>query len=146
MDSIHGEARQMAASRLGIEIREIVVPEKATLAMAVDAIRKSRSDALVIWKEPPGLVAFLEKARIPACGLRFAFAQNGGLLAVSFDWEEGDKQAVAIVARILRGESPATIPVYQHNDYGFAVNLRTARAMGITIPASIRIQATEVIE
>ncbi len=146
MDSIHRDAWRAAASRLGIEIREIVVPEKATLAMAEEAIRKSKSDALVIWMEPPGLIAFLEKARIPACGLRFAFAQNGGLLAVSFDWEEGDKQAVAIVARILRGESPATIPVYQHNDYGFAVNLRTARAMGITIPAAIRIQATEVIE
>ena len=146
MDSINREAWQTAASRLGIEIREIVVPEKATLAMAEEAIRKSKSDALFISMNPPGLIAFLEKARIPACGVRFAFARNGGLLAVSFDWEEGDKQAVAIVARTLRGESPAAIPVYQHNTYGFAVNLRTARAMGITIPASIRIQATEVIE
>jgi len=114
--------------------------------MAVDAIRKSKSDALVVWMDAPGLIEYLEKARMPSCGLRFAFAHKGGLLAVSFDWDEGIGHAAAIVDRILRGESPATIPVYQHNDYSFAVNLRTARAMGFTIPESIRLQATEVIE
>ena len=64
MVSTYQEAWQAVASRLGIEIREIVVPEEATLAMAVDAVRKSKSDALVIWKNPPGLIDFLEKARI----------------------------------------------------------------------------------
>ena len=67
-------------------------------------------------------------------------------LEVAADFNECTEQAIAIVARILRGESPATIPIYEGTRYGFAVNLRTARAMGLTIPASIRIQATEVIE
>ena len=145
IDAVHREDVRTTANRLGIEIRDVLVPS-ATLALATDAIRKSKSDALVDWTEIPGLPAFLKEARIPACGVGFAFARNGGLLAASFDFNEGTKQAVAIVARILRGESPATIPIYEGTRYGFAVNLRTARAMALTIPASIRIQATEVIE
>ena len=148
-DSAHREDMQATASRLGIEIRDVFIPKGATLVMAMDAIRKSKSEALRIevdWTKFPGLIASLEKARILTCGFTPAFVRDGGLLAFTFDFEEGQKQAVAIVARILRGESPATIPIYESARYHVAVNLRTARAMGFTIPASIRIQATEVIE
>jgi putative ABC transport system substrate-binding protein len=148
-DSVHRESMQAIASRLGIELRDVFVPKGATLVMAMDAIRKSKSEALRIelsWTKFPGLIASLEKARILTCGYTLAFVRDGGLLAVTFDFDEGKKQAVAIVARILRGESPATIPIYESTRYYVAVNLRTARAMGFTIPASIRIQATEVIE
>jgi putative ABC transport system substrate-binding protein len=147
-ESIDQESMKSAARFLGIEIREIIVPKDATFAMVVEAIRKPKPDALVIdWNltKIPGLMAFLEKAGILTCGT-LEVVRNGGLLALTFDFSEGAKQAVAIVARILRGESPATIPVYQGTRYGLALNLRTARAMRLTIPASIRIQATEVIE
>ena len=148
-DSVHREDMQATASRLGIEIRDVFIPKGATLVMAMDAIRKSKSEALRIdaaWTKFPGLIASLEKARILTCGFTLAFVRGGGLLTFTFDFEEGQTQAVAIVARILRGESPATIPIYESVRYHVAVNLRTARAMGFTIPASIRIQATEVIE
>jgi putative ABC transport system substrate-binding protein len=74
------------------------------------------------------------------------YARNGGLLGYAFDFREGVQQAIAIVARILRGERPATIPVYESLNYSLAVNPRTARAMRLSIPASVRVQAAEVIE
>ena len=143
--SIDQETKRAIAKRLGIEIVEIDVSKGATLAVVVQAIRKARPDALLTDIYPPGLFAFLEEARIPAIG-RVPFARSGGLLGMGIDPEEGFRQAVAIVARILRGESPATIPVYQGTRYHFAVNLRTARAMGLAIPVSVLVQATEVIE
>ena len=60
--------------------------------------------------------------------------------------DEGLAQALRMVVRILRGENPASIPVYQVTKYGIALNLRTARANGIVIPPSVLVQATEVIE
>ena len=146
-EAVQRESMQATASRLGITIQTAFVPREATLAQVVDVIRKSRFDALAIAYdviELPGLIAWLEKARIPAFSNVAAFVRKGGLLAVTFDFREGAFQAVAMVARILRGESPATMPIYEGTRYQIAVNLGTARAMGLAIPASVRIQATEV--
>jgi ABC-type uncharacterized transport system substrate-binding protein len=88
----------------------------------------------------------LKASRILSCGHGLASLKKGLLLALGWDWLEGEAQAVAMAASILRGTSPATIPVYRHERRFVGVNLRTARAMGLTVPASIRLQATEVID
>lgn len=145
---IYRQGWDMAAARLGIEIREIAVAKDAPIASLAVAIRKSRAEALLLMM-PTGrsdLIAFLEKAAIPACSGGDGFVRRGGLLSVAPDYDEGVRQGIAIVARILRGESPATIPVYQGTRYPIAVNLRTARAMKITIPQSILLRADLVVE
>jgi putative ABC transport system substrate-binding protein len=67
-------------------------------------------------------------------------------MCVTFDFSEGEAYAIDTVARILRGERPATIPVSRSTRYPVAVNRGTARAMGIEIPESILIQANEVFD
>lgn len=143
------QSQQAAAGRLGIELGDVAVSHPVNLANTVDAIRKSKAEALVLWipwQEMPGLLDVLETDRIPACALGFSFVRKGGLLAVGFDFSEGERQAIAIVARILAGQSPASIPVYQGTRYRYAVNVRVARAMGLAIPGSLRMQAAEVVE
>ncbi len=145
---IYRQGWALAAARLGIEIREVVVAEDAPIASLSAAIRRSRVEALLLMM-PTGrsdLIAFLEKAAIPACDGAGDFVRRGGLLSTGIDFAEGVRQAIAIVARILRGESPATIPVFQGTRYPIEVNLRTARAMKITIPQSILLRADLVVE
>jgi putative tryptophan/tyrosine transport system substrate-binding protein len=82
--------------------------------------------------------------QVPASFTTPLCVRNGGL--ISYRPVGIDETAVAIAARILRGEDVRTIPTMQPTSFHLAVNMRTARALGITVPQSIRIQADEVIE
>ncbi len=70
----------------------------------------------------------------------------GSLLAVQTDTGRGARDAVTIAARILRGARPGDIPVHINRDVIVSINLRTARAMGITVPESMRVRANHVVE
>ena len=67
-------------------------------------------------------------------------------MGMTFDFSEGERHAATIVARILGGEHPSTIPVYRTTKYYLYLNRGTARAIGITFPAPILLQAEEVID
>jgi putative tryptophan/tyrosine transport system substrate-binding protein len=140
-------ARNRVRAQLGIEVVDIELSTSAPLEVAAAAIRKAGAEALNVYqyRTRPDFTAWLQAKKIPALG-HYQFAKEGGLLAFTFRFTEGERQAIGIVARILRGESPATIPVYQSTEYLVFVNRRTARAMGLEVPASILIQASEVFD
>ena len=74
------------------------------------------------------------------------FAEPGGLLIYSVDFHELWRRAAVYVDRILRGVKPAALPIEQPKKFLLIVNLKTARALGLTIPQSLVLQADEVIE
>ena len=86
------------------------------------------------------------KARLPMVGPRRAFATAGGLFSYDNDLKDDFRGAAAFVAKILKGAKPADLPVEQPDRFHLAVNLRTAKALGIKIPQSILLRADEVIE
>lgn len=138
-----------SASRLRFRLSEILVPDEAPFPAVVDAIRRERAEAL-LWAEGGSwvhdLIAFAREARLPTAYPSAQLVRRGGLLSITPDMAEGERQAVAIIARILRGERPAEIPVYEATRYHLAVNRRTATAMGLATPASVLLQANEVVD
>jgi putative ABC transport system substrate-binding protein len=107
------------------------------LLINADAFLNSRGDQLI------GLAA---RHGIPAIGFDSEFTAAGGLMSYSDDRLESWREAGVYVGRILKGEKPADLPVLQPTKFDFAINLKTAKALGLTFPPSFHLRATEVIE
>jgi putative ABC transport system substrate-binding protein len=74
------------------------------------------------------------------------YAEAGGLMAYSADFSDLFRRAATYVDKILKGAKPADLPVEQPTRWEFVINLKTAKALGLTIPQSLLLQATQVIE
>ena len=139
-----------AGVALGIDIRNIQIPRDASAAAIALAVKRAGAGALGVVPSPiASWNEFVRKTRIPTFLTNAGFepVQAGRvMLGWDFNTRECETQAVAIVARILRGESPATIPVYVIREYRFAVNTRLAREAGVEIPASVLIQADKLYD
>jgi putative ABC transport system substrate-binding protein len=83
---------------------------------------------------------------VPAVYHLTAFARDGGLLSYGFDRGDLFRRAASYVDRILRGAKPAELPVQLPTKFQMAVNLKTAKALGLAVPPSILLRADEVIE
>lgn len=138
-----------AANRLGMELVAVALDWKDE-GSVVTRLEEIGSDAALVGVDaaiPGGAVMqYLERSRIPAVFPDDGMVDAGGLLSLGSRWEDQARRAVDLAARILRGERPATIPVDQLAAPYMAVNLATARAMGLEIPKSIRIRADRVID
>jgi putative ABC transport system substrate-binding protein len=141
------------ATRLGLELVTIVLPENPAYPAFESAIRKAKIDLLGgaggaggDEDTTPKLMRFLERSRIPAIWNGPGDVRRGGLLSSGPSGVGQRMIAVTIVARVLRGENPATIPVHAPTRFITAINLRTARAMGLTVPSSILLRADVVVD
>jgi len=140
-----------AAARAGFEWVRVLFPRTKAFAPVERAIRAARVDVLDFGtdsEEPwaADLARFVERERIPTLWGQRARVREGGLLAVHGAGGQAMVDAIAIAARIVRGAKPAEIPVSSPTRFIISINLRTARAMGLAIPPSVRVRATEVIE
>ena len=129
----------------GIEIVELRIPQDAGRDEIARIVNASGVEAVHTDTLSPGMQEFVSSSRVPAKCFGFARVRKGCVFGWSFEWLEGERYAVQAVQRILRGESPAVIPVYQ-TPIAIALNRRRARELGIEVPASMLIEAREVYE
>jgi putative ABC transport system substrate-binding protein len=92
------------------------------------------------------IVALASQYRLPTMMANDTFPARGGLISYAADVRDLNRQAGVYVARILRGEKPADLPVVQPTTFALRVNLRTAKALGLSIPEAFLLLADEVIE
>ncbi|MGC2588960.1 MAG: ABC transporter substrate binding protein, partial [Pseudolabrys sp.] len=101
---------------------------------------------LVLKQETPTLVVGFAKHRLPAVYPYSYFVRGGGLISYGPDTIDQYRRAASYVDRIFKGEKPADLPVQAPNKYELAINLKTAKALGLTIPLAVLARADAVIE
>jgi putative ABC transport system substrate-binding protein len=140
------------ARALGIGLQSLEVGSSADFDGAFEAIRRDIAKAILVFGEPltfanmSRIVAFGSAARLPTMFSWREAALEGSLIAYGPSITENYRRAAEYVAKILRGAKPADLPVEQPTKFELVVNLKTAKALGITIPQSILLRADEVIE
>jgi putative tryptophan/tyrosine transport system substrate-binding protein len=148
------EAHQIeaAANTLGLRVRFLKASSEDELGPAFKDIVQSRSDALHIVSNPffsakaGTLAALAAAASLPAtCDTR-DFAAGGGLLSYGGSITEAYRLAGTYVGRILKGEKPAELPVQESTKIELVINLKAAKALGLTVPLTLLGRADEVIE
>ena len=145
-------AIQGAAPSFGVEVTPIDGRDPGTIERGVSAFVRGPNDGLIVTLAPTALVhrqTMIELAaryRLPAVyGIR-TFVADGGLVSYGPEQIEPFRQAAGYVDRILRGEKPADLPVQMPTKYETVLNLKTARALGLTVPPTLLAIADEVIE
>jgi putative ABC transport system substrate-binding protein len=143
---------QPAAQTLGIQLQNLPFSSVNDLVPAFETATRQQADALKV----PGSSFFqinreliVELAAIyhlPAVYEQREFAAAGGLMAYAANQSASFRTVATYVAKILKGAKPADLPVEQAATFDFVINLRTAQALGLTIPQSVLAQATEVIQ
>ena len=119
---------------------------------AVTAFARSSIGGLIVTASPLALrhrdliIALADQLRLPAIYSYRLFANDGGLISYGPDFVAQYRQAAGYVDRILQGEKPADMPVQAPIKYELVINLKTAKALGLTIPASVLARAEHVIE
>jgi putative tryptophan/tyrosine transport system substrate-binding protein len=141
-----------AASSIGIAIQELEVQDTGELAKAFDAAAVERCGAVLILRddlfdlERRQIAALASKAMIPTLGGWSEYARAGCLMTYGVNFSDLFRRAGAYIDKILTGTAPGDLPISQPEKFEFVVNLKTAGALGLTVPPSILAQANEVIE
>jgi len=142
---------ELAARRLGMRLQFVEAQHPEDLDRAFSDMTKARADALTIVGSPillherRRLVDLAAKNRLPAVYPSREFADAGGLMAYGANLADLLRRAATYVVKILNGANPAELPVEQPTKFDLVVNLRTAKALGLTIPQSLLGRADEVI-
>jgi len=141
-----------AARVLGVTLQSLEVPSPKELEAAFSAMTRRRPDALITFVDAVTLphrqriVEFAAKSRLPAIYQVREFVEAGGLMSYGLSVERQMRRAAYFVDKLLRGAKPADLPVEQPTKFELVINLKTAKALGLTIPQSILIRADEVIQ
>jgi putative ABC transport system substrate-binding protein len=143
---------QAAATALGIKLVSVNAQGPDDLEKAVLEARRERVAALIVTRDAlffnhvRRLVDLTAVHRVPAIYGYGGFAQAGGLIAYGPDAVEITRRTAALVAKILKGAKPADLPVEQPTKFELVINLKTAKALNLTIPPSLLARADQVIE
>jgi putative tryptophan/tyrosine transport system substrate-binding protein len=143
---------EAAGSSSGVTVSRAPVRDADDITRAVDALAGSQPGGLIVLPSVPvishrdRLLADVTRHRLPAVYPYRSFALSGGLTSYGVDVLDMYRGAASYVDRILKGEKPANLPVQFATRFEFVVNLKTAKAIGLTVPTSTLLHATEVIE
>jgi putative tryptophan/tyrosine transport system substrate-binding protein len=141
-----------AARALGrqVLVMDATIPEEIDVAFAT--MRQRGVSALLVGGDPyftarrQQIIALAARDAIPAMYVNREFVSDGGLMSYGTDVPDAYRRAALVVARILKGEKPADIPIDQATRFDFVINRKTAKALGIEIPTRLLATADEVIE
>jgi putative tryptophan/tyrosine transport system substrate-binding protein len=136
--------------RVALPIVEASTAEELDIAFASAAAQ--HADAIIVFGDPltiqhaPRVIALAAKHRLPASYLFRQFATNGGLISYGPDLDDLWLRAGGYVDKILKGTKPSDLPVEQPTKFELVINMKTAKALGLTVPPSLLVRANEVIE
>jgi putative tryptophan/tyrosine transport system substrate-binding protein len=145
-------AAQSACAALDLVAVRAVANVPAQLAGAVEQIVRQQAQAVVVipdsmyFAERAKLQDFLQAARLPTAYMLRDHVVAGGLLSYGADLPANYRSAARYVDRILKGSKPADLPVEHTTKFELVINLKTAKALGITVPQSLLLRADEVIQ
>ena len=143
---------QQAARKLSLNLHVLNASAEGDLDVAFAKLGELQAGALVIGHDvffnaqTKQLAALAFRHKLPAIYTLSEFAASGGLISYGASRADAWHQAGAYIGRILKGEKPAELPVIQPTKFEMAINLKTAKALGVTIPSALVARADEIIE
>jgi putative ABC transport system substrate-binding protein len=156
----HGERTQrdmlketeVAGRALGLQLQFLEAREPSDFDGAFSAMTREHAGALLVLTSPmfsaegARLADLAAKSRLPATYHLKVFAEAGGLMSYGARFTDQYRRAATFVDKILKGAKPGDLPVEQPTKFELVINLKTAKALGLKIPPSVLVRATEVIE
>jgi len=144
---------EAVARSLHVELQSIELFRVEDLDRAFSAVTKGRAQALIVPAGNPIIIArqdqvasFAQRSRLPSIHGARQYVDNGGLMSYGPSTADLFRRAATYVDKILKGAKPADLPVEQPSKFEFVINLKTAKTLGLTIPASVLARADQVIE
>jgi putative ABC transport system substrate-binding protein len=141
-----------AAQKLGIEILILNASTEQDVDKAFTEAARMRAGALLVGSDPflatcvEQMVALAARYSVPTIYARQEFVKTGGLMSYDVDFPVAYRQSGIYVGRILKGEKPGELPVVRPTKFELAINLKTAKALGLTVPSGMLAIADDVIE
>jgi putative ABC transport system substrate-binding protein len=145
-------AMQGLAPTLGLTLQSVEIRDRKAIDAAFAAVIRERAEGMIVDSDPANgsnqtrIVEFTAANRLPAIYVWRRYVDSGGLMSYGPSFHELWRRAATYVDKILKGAKPADLPIEQPTKYELVVNLKTAKALGLTIPPSILARADEVIE
>jgi putative ABC transport system substrate-binding protein len=143
---------ESAARKLGVSLQAVGVRGRDEFEGAFAAMVRERADGLVVLPDPvfftarTQVVALATKHRLPAVFHAKEFVEIGGLMSYGSNIANQFRRAAVYVDKILKGAKPGDLPVEQAMSFELVINLKTAQALGLTIPPTLRLRADHIIE
>jgi putative ABC transport system substrate-binding protein len=143
---------QSAAQSMGVELKSISSTDAAAMERNIAAFAKSPNGGLIVVASASGIlhrdliISLAARHRLPTAYAYRVYVVNGGLFTYSTDISSQYRRAASYVDRILKGEKPGELPVQSPTRYDLVINLKAAKALGLTVPDTLLGRADEVIE
>jgi putative ABC transport system substrate-binding protein len=145
-------AIQTVAPSFGVELSAVNVRDKSEIERALTAFVRRTNGGLIVTASPwatthrDQIIELAARLRLPAVYPFRYYVADGGLVSYGPDQNDQFRRAATYVDRILKGEKPSDLPVEAPTKYELAVNLKTAKVLGLTVPQSVLARADEVVE
>ena len=145
-------AIQSVATSLGVELSPVNVRDPSEIDRVLGTFARSSHGGLIVTGSGLALVhreliiTLAARYKLPAVYYRRYFVTSGGLISYGYDLVDQFRRAADYISRILKGEKPADLPVQAPTKYELAINLKTAKALGLEVPPMLLARADEVIE
>ena len=143
---------QAMAPSLKVEVTPVNMRDAGEIERSLAAFARTPNDGLIVTASGPAynfrdlIIALAARHKLPAVYYEHSFIAAGGLMSYGPDYVDQYRQAAGYVDRILKGEKPSDLPVQTPIKFELAINLKTAKTLGLTVPSSVLAQANEVIE
>jgi len=143
---------QSVARSTGVDVSPLNLREAGEIEPALTAFASSSNGGLIVVASPLAtvqrnlIVELAARHRLPAVYFERLFVASGGLISYGADFEDQYRRAAGYADRILKGEKPADMPVQAPTKLELVINLKTAKALGLTIPPAVLARANELIE
>src|SRR6478672_5471531 len=143
---------EAAAQKIGMSVVVERVSNPGEIAQAIAAITHSGARSIVVLPDPmflanrTHLVELIKQSELPAIYMETGFVEAGGLISYGPNFTELFRRAAAYVDKILKGAKPGDLPVEQPTKFELVINLKTARALGLTVSPTLLVRANDLIE